>query len=69
MSPDANRHSPIIVGASFAHRIFVWDAQTGEQLPDINWYARSIALSPDGTRLAAAGTSLVTIWDTSDFAP
>jgi WD40 repeat protein len=67
MSAAADGLHKNIFTASFYHRIKVWDAETGEQLPDINWYAIAVALSPDGTRLAAAGSSLVTIWDTAEF--
>ncbi len=54
-------------GASVHRRIRIWDAVTGDQLTDVNWSANVIALSPDGTRLAAAGSSLVTLWDVRDL--
>ncbi|MEO8609290.1 MAG: hypothetical protein ABI690_15470 [Chloroflexota bacterium] len=66
-SADVRPDGKYIFGASLYHRIYVWDAVTGERLTDLNWYAIGIALSPDGTRLAAAGSSLVTIWDVSDL--
>ena len=67
-SADVRPNGNIIVGASLYHRIYVWDAATGERLTDLNWYAKGVALSPDGKRLAAAGSRLVTIWDVSDLA-
>lgn len=66
-SVDANPDSPIIVGANLYHPAFIWNAVTGDQLADMNFYAVDVALSPDGTRLAAAGSSLVTLWDVSDL--
>lgn len=66
-SADTRPTSRYIVEASLYHRIYIWDAETGQRLPDLNWYATAVALSPDGTRLAAAGTHLVTLWDTAAF--
>ncbi len=66
-SADYHFGGRYIVGGSLYTAIHIWDADTGKQLRDLNWYATGLALSPDGTKLAAAGTRLVTIWDTSQF--
>lgn len=66
-SADYHEGGRWIVGGSLFQRVHVWDAKTGERMRDLNWYATGLALSPNGSLLAAAGTRLVTIWDTVRF--
>lgn len=66
-SIDSNHNSPIIIGVNFYHPAFLWDAATGKALPDLNFHPIDVALSPDGKRLAAAGSSLVTLWNVADL--
>ncbi|MBI1748958.1 MAG: WD40 repeat domain-containing protein [Acidobacteria bacterium] len=62
-SPDG--HS--VAAASFdPPRVHIWDAATGElrvRLQGLNRPARSIAWSPEGSRLAACGANEIRIWD------
>jgi hypothetical protein len=66
-SADTQLNGKYIFGAIYYHPIYVWDKATGQRLDDLNWYAKTIALSPDRTRLAAVGTKLVTIWNVADL--
>ena len=50
-------------------KVYVWDAETGEPESDLGGYggqAMSVAFSPDGGRIAAAGTDgAVRLWSTT----
>jgi WD40 repeat protein len=64
-SPD----SRLLVWASQWEKMMVWNTATGEKITSLNWFAEAVDFSPDGTRLAAAGTWAVTIWDMPDLYP
>jgi WD40 repeat protein len=76
VQPSYSPDGKLIAAGNGDNKIFVWDAQTGEQLTTLvgfKGWARHIAFSPDGTRLASANDSdgtrtsniggTVTIWD------
>src|SRR5262249_45729814 len=48
---DYRAGSPVILAGNFYSRVFLWDAQTGERLADMPFYAKDAALSPDSTRI------------------
>lgn len=62
---DYHSDTGLLVGGSFLTRVYVWDVANGRQLTALNWNAREMAFSPDGSLLATAGTQYVTIWDVS----
>jgi WD40 repeat protein/DNA-binding SARP family transcriptional activator len=76
VQPSYSPDGKLIAAGNGEDKILVWDAQTGEQrttLVGFQGWARHIAFSPDGTRLASAndndGTKAskivgtVTVWD------
>jgi WD40 repeat protein len=58
-----NPDGMLLVWGSYYDQIRIFDTSTGNQLQQLNWSAKALDFSPDGTRLAAAGTWAVTIWD------
>lgn len=62
-----NPDGTLLAWSSYYDRIRVFDTSTGDQLEQLNWSAKALDFSPDGTRLAAAGTWGVTIWDVSNI--
>lgn len=63
ISPDET----FVAGASIETPIHIWDIETGELVTVINWYGYDIAFSPDNQWLAAGNTTMVTIWDLSEY--
>lgn len=62
-----NPDGTLLAWSSYYDRIRIFDTSTGEQLRQLNWSAKALDFSPDGMRLAAAGTWAVTIWDVSNM--
>jgi WD40 repeat protein len=62
-SPDGK----LLARASWWDKIAIWDTASGSLLTRLNWYAKTIDFSPDSSRLAAAGSQAVTIWDVTDL--
>lgn len=62
-----NPDGTLFAWSSYYDRIRIFDTSTGEQLQQLDWSAKALDFSPDGTRLAAAGTWAVTIWDVSNM--
>ena len=60
-SPDGK----LLAQASWWGKVTIWNTSSGDLLTRLNWYAKAIDFSPDSTRLAAAGSWAVTIWDVS----
>lgn len=60
---DYHPQSGLLVGGSFFMRMQIWDVSSDKHLASLNWNAWDMAFSPDGTRLAAAGTRYITLWD------
>ncbi|HML24877.1 MAG TPA: WD40 repeat domain-containing protein [Aggregatilinea sp.] len=62
-SPDGR----YLAAGSYYQRTAIWDTVTGQQVWELNWYAKALAFSPDGTQLAAAGSYAVAVFDVSDL--
>ncbi len=66
-SPDGKT----VASASADQSIKFWDVEVGAQIfsiDDLKSFPRSIAFSPDNTKLIACGdNSITTVWDVTDF--
>jgi WD40 repeat protein len=54
-----------LVTVTFDGSVRVWDATTGRQREDLSGLGRMVAITPDGTWLAATSDGMVRIWDTA----
>ncbi len=62
-----HEQAELMATGSLYTRISIIDIAAREHLIDINWASSALAFNADGSLLAAGGTELVSVWDTSRF--
>jgi hypothetical protein len=72
LSPHGNWLYLVVPKVGARSEAIVWDRAKGQRVATLQWEGseiRSLALSPDVKRLAAAGTGELMIWDLSSLQP
>jgi WD40 repeat protein len=62
-----HEQAQLLATGSLYSRVSLIDTKLGKRLTDLNWASSALAFNHDGSLLAAGGTELVTIWDTTRY--
>ena len=60
---DVDTSSNRLIGSSVHDRVLIWDIASGEQVGYVNWSGSMVALNPEQTLFAVAGSPVVSIWE------